>query len=231
MTNNSIPATTPTCVGFIMDGNRRWATEQGLSTLAGHAAGKEVFVDTIAWVRERKIPHAVYYAFSTENWQRSETEVSGLLELFSTVITMMLAEVDEHKVRIRIIGDRQNFSSELQGKLAQLETSSQIYEQVTVWVALSYGGRAEILSAVNAAIAVGMEVDETTFAAHLWSAQMPDPDLIIRTGGEERLSNFLPWQSVYSELMFTSTYWPAFTKDEFVRMLHIYEQRQRRRGR
>lgn len=221
----------PHCVGFIMDGNRRWANEQQLSSLDGHVAGKDVFRETVGWVREQHIPHAVYFAFSTENWRRSEAEVESLLELFMVMLTTMLSEVHENKVRVRVIGERQSFSIELQKRIAELETVSEEYEGLTIWIALSYGGRAEILAATNAAIAAGQAVDEATFVQYMWSADMPDPDLIIRTGGEQRLSNFLPWQSVYTELIFTDTYWPAFTKAEFMRMLHIYEQRQRRQGR
>ncbi len=217
--------TLPTCVGFIMDGNRRFATEQGLSTFEGHKAGASKFFEIIEMLRELKIKHGVFYAFSTENWQRSELEVSYLIELFDHA----LAQVRE--VELRIIGERTRFSAELQKKMADLEEKSIQYQGgTTVWIALSYGGRAEILDAVQKAIAAGVPVDETSFRNLMWSAGMPDPDLIIRTGGDERLSNFLTWQSVYSELMFTPTYWPAFTKAEFTRMLAQYADRQRRYG-
>jgi undecaprenyl diphosphate synthase len=215
----------PTCVGFIMDGNRRWATDQGLPTLSGHLAGAEVFVETVKMVHELAIPHAVFYAFSTENWKRSPEEVEYLMGLFGD----MLKRVES--VVVRIIGDRTRFSPELQANMAALEERSNEYHGgTTIWIALSYGGRAEIVAAVNKAITAGQSVDETSFGELLWTAGMPDPDLIIRTGGEQRLSNFLPWQSVYSELMFTTTYWPAFTKEEFTRMLAQYGERQRRFG-
>jgi len=214
----------PICVGFIMDGNRRWATEQGLPTLDGHLAGKDTFFSTIRTVAELQIPHAVFYAFSTENWQRSETEVTYLLNLFTEALKSIEA------VRLRIIGRRSDFSHELQIAMTELEEKSNQYTQTTIWIALSYGGRAEILSAVNQAVLLGNSVSEETFNQLLYTAEMPDPDLIIRTGGEFRLSNFLPWQSVYSELFFTDTYWPAFTKAEFTRILAQYGDRQRRRG-
>ncbi len=218
--------TTLQCVGFIMDGNRRWATEQGLPTLDGHKAGERVFFESFAWLKEYQIPHAVYYAFSTENWKRSEMEVAYLLTLFAHA----LEAVEE--VVLRIVGDRSYFSDELQKKMADLENRSQQFTGgTTIWVALSYGGRAELVAATNEAITNGIPVTEETFARLLWTAGMPDPDLIIRTGGDMRLSNFLPWQSVYSELIFTDTYWPAFTKDEFTRMLAIYGERKRRFGR
>jgi undecaprenyl diphosphate synthase len=215
----------PQCVGFIMDGNRRWATDQGLATLEGHTAGVQVFFETLTWLAECAIPHAVYYAFSSENWRRSSEEVSYLLQLFET----SLAEV--RSVVVHFIGDRSDFSESLQTQMHALEAKSQVYIGApTVWIALSYGGRAELVAAANQAVANGVPVDESSFGSLLWSAGMPDPDLIIRTGGAMRLSNFLPWQSVYSELMFTETYWPAFTKEEFTRMLAQYGERTRRFG-
>ncbi len=220
----------PSCVGFIMDGNRRFATSQGKSALEGHIAGESVFVDSLHWVQDANIPHAVYYAFSTENWKRGEAEVAHLMQLFEQFVTRMIDEVHVHQVQVKIIGQREAFSTKLQEYIVEVESVSAQYSRQTVWIALSYGGRAEIVSAVNAAIAGGEELDEQRFAQLLWTANMPDPDLIIRTGGEQRLSNFLPWQSVYSELYFTDTYWPAFTKEEFMRILDVYASRQRRKG-
>ncbi len=215
----------PTCVGFIMDGNRRWATEQELPTVNGHEKGAEVFFAVVDWVREYHIPHAVFYAFSTENWKRSETEVAYLMNLFSHALG------DIHAVRVKIIGERELFSPELQTKMRDLESKSETVEsETTIWVALSYGGRAEITAAVNEAVRLGAPVTSDSFGQLLWTTGMPDPDLIIRTGGDMRLSNFLPWQTVYSELMFTNTYWPAFTKEEFTRMLTQYGERKRRFG-
>lgn len=214
----------PTCVGFIMDGNRRWATEQGLVTLEGHVAGKDKFFEMVKAVSALGIPHAVFYAFSTENWQRSEVEVVYLIDLFSEALKVI------ESVGVKIIGRRSDFNLDLQKSMAELEEKTCQYTKTTIWIALSYGGRAEIISAVNQAVTLGSSVTEETFNQLLYTAQMPDPDLIIRTGGEVRLSNFLPWQSVYSELFFTDTYWPAFTKDEFQRILAQYGDRQRRRG-
>lgn len=220
----------PDCVGFIMDGNRRWATEQGKSTLIGHQAGEAKFYEVTGWVKNVRIPHAVFYAFSTENWLREKMEVDYLIKLFEAFITKILHEIEAVQVRIKIIGDRARFSPALQNLMQELETASAEYAATTIWVALSYGGRAEIVTACNQAILAGVPVDETTFGYHLFTDGMPDPDLIIRTGGDKRLSNFLPWQSVYSELFFTDTYWPAFTKDEFTGIVAEYEDRQRRRG-
>lgn len=208
-----------------MDGNRRWAKEQGLSTIEGHRAGAEVFEQVVRDVREANIPHAVFYAFSTENWQRTPEEVQGLMGLFLEILK------ERRGVRVRVIGDQAKFSSELQSAIAQAERETAGKTGTTVWVALSYGGRAEIVTAVNKAVEKGESMTEETFTKFLYTAEMPDPDLVIRTGGEQRLSNFLPWQSVYSELFFTNTYWPAFTNEEFTSILAEYETRQRRRGR
>lgn len=220
----------PQCVGFIMDGNRRWAKEQGQASFFGHQAGEKVFYDSVAWVRDAGIAHAVYYAFSTENWQRSETEVTFLMQLFESFLSKVLTEVNELKVRVRVIGRREDFSPVIQSLIAELEAVSQPYTECCIWVALSYGGRAELLSAINEVVKTGQSVNEESFKSKLWTAKLPDPDLIIRTGGEKRLSNFLPWQSIYSELFFIDTYWPAFTKVEFTSILAQYGDRQRRHG-
>ncbi len=220
----------PTCVGFIMDGNRRWAKEQGLESLSGHKAGEEKFYDVAQWIKDAGITHAVFYAFSTENWFREKFEVAYLEALFLSFVTRILGEIHERQVRIRVIGDLGNFQIELRDKISELEIASVMYKNTTIWVALSYGGRAEIVSAVNKAVAAGNVVNEESFSELLVTVDMPDPDFIIRTGGDLRLSNFLPWQSVYSELFFTDTYWPAFTKDEFTGILAQYGDRQRRRG-
>lgn len=222
----------PSCIGFIMDGNRRWAEAQGKERLEGHVAGFAVYEDVVRWVVEKKIAHAVFYAFSTENWKRSHTEVEHLMSLFERGLRQLKekTEGEEAKMRVRFLGRRADFSEPLQALMADLEKKSAPYTNTTIWVALSYGGRAELLEAINAAIAVGKPVDETTFRSHLWGAELPDLDLLIRTSGEERLSNFLPWHTAYSELFFTPTHWPAFTKDEFERILSQYEERHRRHG-
>ena len=221
----------PQCVGFIMDGNRRFARMHGKPDLAGHAAGKETFLEVIRWTEEVHIPHVIFYTFSTENWHRSQAEVEGLMTLFKEVITSVGKDAQKRSFRLRFVGRRQDFSLEFQEDMNRLERETEQSEAAsTVWLALSYGGRAEIVDAVNAAIAKGEVVDEAGFAKLLYTAEMPDPDLIIRTGGEQRLSNFLPWQSVYSELFFTDTYWPAFTKEEFTRILNAYAERERRIG-
>ncbi len=220
----------PQCLGFIMDGNRRFAKEQNLPTLEGHKKGLDVFLDVVRFVRDKQIPHAVFYAFSTENWKRSEQEVSYLMALFDQLLKRMTEQLTEEGVRVRIIGRREDFSLELQEQMKTLEEQSREYTATTVWIALSYGGRAEIMSAVNEAVAQGVPLDEAGFEALLWTAEMPDPDMIVRTSGEHRLSNFLTWKSVYSEFYFMEKHWPALTKTDLEDILIEYAKRERRQG-
>jgi undecaprenyl diphosphate synthase len=195
----------PNCLGFIMDGNRRWATANNLPTLEGHRQGAQVFINTVRYVRDKGIPNAVFYAFSSENWQRKESEVSYLLDLFAEQIkSLQQALADDtnsdKRVRFRFIGDLGKFSDSLQQEIALLEKKTREVSDTTIWVALSYGGREEILAAVNRAIATGTVVDEAQFTSLMWSAEMPDPDLIIRTGGQRRLSNFY-WPDITNVLL------------------------------
>jgi undecaprenyl diphosphate synthase len=220
----------PKCVGFIMDGNRRFAAELSKKSLVGHKDGGDTFLRSVQWVKEAQIPHAVYYAFSTENWNRNETEIHYLMDLFRQQLKQMDSKSGEEKIRFCFIGRLTDFAQDIQKAVKALEDKTASYTKTTIWVALSYGGRAEIVEAVNKAIENGAPVTEESFSKLLYTAEMPDPDLIIRTGGESRLSNFLPWQSTYSELFFTKTLWPAFTKDEFQRILNDYAARERRIG-
>lgn len=221
----------PRSIACIMDGNRRWARAQGLSAVEGHVAGEKIFRDFVGWVVECGIEHVCVYAFSTENWKREEAEVSALMQLLETVIAKLRSDLSTQSIRVRIVGERSRLSPELQQAIVALEEESAARSYTTtVWIALSYGGRAEIVAAANAAIAAGQPIEEATFSEYLWTAELPNPDLIIRTGGERRLSNFLTWRSVYSELFFTDTLWPAFTKDEFMRIVAAYGTRKRRYG-
>lgn len=216
----------PQCLGFIMDGNRRWAAAAQLSSIEGHQKGREVLHTCVEWVRDRGIPHAVFYAFSTENWQRSASEVSALMDLFRTELRTLA----DKQVRVKIIGNRTDFADDLRSELNKLEERTSHHTGTTVWIALSYGGRAEIVAAVNEAVKAGVLVTEDTFATRLMTSEMPDPDMIIRTSGEQRLSNFLPWQSTYSELLFLDKPWPALTIADFDAILSQYDKRTRRRG-
>lgn len=226
----------PHCIGFIMDGNRRFAVEQRKETLEGHTKGLEVFIESVKFVRDKHIPHAVYYAFSTENWKRSEQEVTYLLELFKATIRRLSDELAPAEggsaIKVRFIGQRQDFPTDLQTEMALLEAKNNEYPDAntTVWIALSYGGRAEIIEAVNEAVKQGKHIDESNFKALLWSADLPDPDIIVRTSGEQRLSNFLTWGGVYSELYFIKKHWPALTQADFEDILQEYATRERRQG-
>lgn len=224
----------PQCIGFIMDGNRRWAKAKNLPSLEGHRRGADVFFDVVRFVRDAEIPHAVFYAFSSENWNRSKREVTYLMNLFIERIDSLNETLENReakkKVRIRFIGDLEKFPDELQAKIKKVENDTSIYSDTTVWVALSYGGRAEIISAVNRAVQNNIIVNEHSFQSLLWSGEMPDTDVIVRTGGEKRLSNFMTWHSVYSELIFSDTLWPDVTKTLLEKVLSDYQLRKRNFG-
>ncbi len=218
----------PTCIGVIMDGNRRYARERGEPTSAGHKKGYERFKEFLTWAEDAHVGCVVAYCFSTENWKRKEEEVSFLMELFLEGLNEL--QRDLKNSQFHFIGDTSLFSEKLQGKMKSIEEASSSAEGQKVYLALSYGGRQEILRAAKSVMAHGGEITEESFREALYTKDMPDPDLIIRTGGEKRLSNFLPWQSVYSELFFVDTLWPAFTKGEFEAILDAYDQRERRFG-
>lgn len=202
-----------------------------MEAIEGHRQGSEVFMDFVRLIRDAKIPHAVFFAFSTENWRRPISEINQLMKLFDEFSKKLKDGMDEEKVRVRIIGHRQAFSSEQQAKFREVEEKSSSYESgTTIWVALSYGGRAEIVDAVNEAVKNGRPVTEADFDKLLWTADMPDPDMIVRTSGEQRLSGFVTWRSVYSELYFINKHWPALTKTDFEDILIEYGKRERRRG-
>ena len=219
------------CVGIIMDGNRRWAKGQGKLALEGHNEGYKKLEDFLRWAQAVHIPHVVAYAFSSENWQRTEEEVGHLMKLLRFVLENETKKMLDNHVRIRFIGDRSRFSEDVQKRMEKMETATAVAYDITLHLLMSYGGRAEIVAATNAFLKEGIKsVAEKEFAEKLWSYPMPDPDLIIRTGGDKRLSNFLPWQSVYSELFFTPTLWPDFTKEELNSILAEFASRERRHG-
>lgn len=221
----------PRAIGIIMDGNRRWARERGLPTLEGHRAGAQKLFDVAAWAQEAGIEEVTLYAFSTENWSRDPEEVSYLMELFVDLFAKELERFAAAGARIRFIGERERASDAIRAAMEEAEARTKEGDKGTLVFAFSYGGRAEILAGVNRLLQEGREeVDEASFAASLWSAGLLDPDLILRTGGEQRLSNFLTWQSVYSELFFTDTKWPDLSKEAFSDILAQYGARERRRG-
>lgn len=214
-----------------MDGNRRYAREQNRPLFEGHRAGADKLKEVVAWCEAAGVGHIIAYAFSTENWQRTKLEVSYLLQLFREVLDRDMPELMAKGVRINCVGRLTDFPADLQEKMREVMAASAKNKKINLHLALSYGGRAEILAAAKKLIEQGIKnPTEKDFSQALWTAGIPDPDLVIRTSGEERLSGFLPWQSVYSELFFTPTLWPAFTKKEFLSILKEYDGRERRRG-
>ncbi len=220
----------PTCIGIILDGNRRWAREKGLPQLEGHRQGFENFIEACRWTRDLGVPNLVVYAFSTENWNRKAEEVSYLMDLYRKMAGEHLKELTKENVRVRFLGQSERFAPDLQKMMREAEEMSPADYVFTVWVCLSYGGRAEIVEATKRLQESKEEVTEESLRHAMWSADMPDPDIIIRTGGEKRLSGFLTWSGVYSELFFLDTYWPAFTKVHLENVLKEYAERERRMG-
>lgn len=220
----------PVCVGIILDGNRRWAKEKGLPKLEGHRVGFGKLKDTVRCMRARGIQHLAVYLFSTENWNRESTEVAYLMDLFREVMKDELEALGKEGVRVRFVGQRERFSEDIQRLMNEVEKDTAHNSALTLWCCMSYGGRAEIVAAARAAVGAGEEITEESLARHLWTAGMPDPDIIIRTSGEQRLSGFLTWQSVYSELFFIDTKWPDFSEETLDVILAEYAGRERRRG-
>ena len=217
------------CIGIILDGNRRWAKERGLPKLEGHRRGFENLKEVARLVRDRSIPHLAVYAFSTENWNRAPEEVEYLMDIFRRAIKESREELGKEGVRVRFIGQRERFAEDMQKGMTETEEKTAHNDRLTLWICLSYGGRAEIAAAARSAAAAG-DITEETLRAHMWSAGMPDPDIIIRTSGEQRLSNFLLWQAAYSELFFVKEHWPAFAAEVLDRVLAEYAERERRHG-
>jgi len=224
-------ASAVSCIGIIMDGNRRWARSLNLPVFEGHSAGHKKLQEVVGWAREARIPHVVAYAFSTENWQRTEEEVGYLMKLFRSVLEKETEKLIQERVRVHFVGDWTRFDEDLQQMMTQMEKVTAVAYDITLHLLMSYGGRAEIVTAAAALLGEGTSgMTEEMFAQKLWSYPMPDPDVIIRTGGEKRLSGFLPWQSAYSELFFIDSFWPAFTKKEFEHILAEYRTRKRNFG-
>ncbi len=222
----------PKTIGIIMDGNRRWAKENNLPSLEGHRRGYEKLKEVVDWCDKAGIKNLVVYGFSTENWNRAKEEVDYLMDLFRTLLLNDAEEMKKKGARMKIVGEKERFSKDIQELMTKAEELTKDGD-ATLWLALSYGGRAEILEAarkISKKQLKSEDITEETFARELWTDGMPDPEIILRTSGEQRLSGFLPWQGVYSELFFTKTYWPAFSKEEFDAILKEYGERERRFG-
>ncbi|PMP64957.1 MAG: isoprenyl transferase [Thermodesulfobacterium geofontis] len=232
------PLKLPKHVAIIMDGNGRWAKSKGLPRAYGHKVGAEVAKKIIYKTRELGIPYLTLFAFSKENWFRPPEEISTLLELLKIYLDAELEEMKKQGIRFKVIGDKADFPKDLQEKLEFIEKTTQENEKMVLCMALSYGGKNEIIKAVKKLaeeIKEGKispeEIDEGLFRKFLDTKDIPDPDLLIRTSGEMRISNFLLFQLAYTELYFTPIYWPDFDEKEYLKALYSYQQRERRFGR
>lgn len=240
--NNNIPKfdVLPKHIAFIMDGNGRWAKQRGLERSEGHKAGAKTFRKIGEYCADVGIKHLTFYAFSTENWNRPKSEVLALMKLFREYLQEgdeRIAENDIRQMRLRFIGEREGLPKDLIKLIDKAEKSSSGYEKVTVNIALNYGGRAEITHAVKAIaekvrrgeLSVS-DISEQTISDNIYTAGQPDPDIIVRPSGEFRLSNFLQWQSAYSEFWFSDILWPDFTEEHVNQILFDYQKRNRRFG-
>ena len=232
--NNCLPA--PQHIAIIMDGNGRWAKQRGLPRTAGHAAGGEAFRRIANYCRTLGVKYLTVYAFSTENWKRSEEEVNGIMRLLGRYLREALADMEKNKVRFRFFGDLTKLSPELQKLCSDAQNQSADYE-VQVNFCLNYGGRDEIVHAAGAFaadVAAGKykaeDLTESLLSTYLYSADVPDPELIIRPSGEKRISNFLLWQSAYSEFVFMNVLWPDFSPSDLDEAIAEYHRRNRRFG-
>lgn len=229
-----LPEPIPRHVALIMDGNGRWARERGLPRLAGHRAGVENLRRIIEASAEFGIEYLTIYAFSTENWERPPAEVRGLMNILEEVIDRELQELHKNGVQLRHIGKLDGLRVELQEKVREAIELTKGNRRLVLNVAFNYGGRDEIMHAIQEMIRDGIdpdEVDEDMVSRYLYTAGSPDPDLIVRTSGELRVSNFLIWQGAYAEWVVTPTYWPDFSREELYQALNEFARRERRFGR
>lgn len=220
-----------------MDGNGRWATQRGLERQEGHIAGAEAVSAAVRAAAKAGVDYVTLYTFSTENWGRPEAEINAIMELFCHMVASRAEELAEQDVRVKIMGERSRFSEKVLSKIDDIEQTTAEGKRLTLILAFNYSSRREMLLATQAIarrVAAGEieveDIDEAMFSASLMTADIPDPDLIIRTSGEYRLSNFLLWQASYSELYFPEVLWPDFGEEDFNRALEMYAGRERRYG-
>ena len=226
-----------THIAFIMDGNRRWAKKRGLPIAAGHRQGAETLVEVAKAAKKLGIKYMTVYAFSTENWKREKAEVDTLMDLLRHYLDSGFKELQENKARIMFIGEREMLADDIIAKMNKIEADTAENSEVTLCVALSYGGQQEIVAAARQ-LAEKVQKDEMkvgdinveAFGGALYTAGIPAPDLLVRTSGEERISNFLLWQLAYTEFYFTPTLWPDFNEKELKQIIEQYQIRERRYG-
>lgn len=234
---SSDPVPIPRHIAIIMDGNGRWAAERGLPRIAGHRRGAEAVRKTVTACRELGVDCLTLYAFSSENWKRPQLEVEDLMGLLRLYLKREVAELNKNGVRLTVIGDRSGLSTDIRELIENAEQSTANNKDMILALALNYGAQAEIIAATSA-IARDYEegklkLDELTedlFSRYLYTSELPEPDLLIRTSGEKRLSNFLLWQAAYTELLFTEVYWPDFDKVALLSAIEEYGARERRYG-
>lgn len=237
MVTQEIQTVVPRHVAIIMDGNGRWAEERHRPRLFGHKAGVDSVREIVETAREIGVAVLTLYAFSTENWSRPSAEVSGLMGLLKSYLQSELRNLLQNDIRLLCLGQQDRLPEDVRAILLQAIAETSGCRSMTLNLALSYGGRSELVQAFQsiarlcrAGILDWNTLSETTISEHLFTAGQPDPDLLIRTGGEHRLSNFLLWQSSYAELYFTDTRWPDFKKNQFLEAIQIFNHRQRRFG-
>jgi len=234
---NRPPASLPKHIAIVLDGNGRWAAKRALPRTAGHAAGAETFRRIATYCKNIGIEYLTVYAFSTENWKRSESEISAIMGLLEKYLHESIEKMERDRVKMKFLGDTTVLSPKLQALIKETEEISKKFDGVQVNICLNYGSRDEILQAVQRYIDEKCKTDtlspcltEEEFSKHLYTAGIPDPDLVIRPSGEKRLSNFLLWQSAYSEFYFTDTLWPDFSEKELDKAIAEYQSRDRRYG-
>ena len=223
----------PSHVAIFMDGNGRWAQARGLDRLEGHEAGTENIRRILRHAAQRGVKHLTIWAFSTENWRRPEDEVSGLMDILGRALISETEELHRQGAQLRHIGDLTALAPQLQEAVKETIRLTSSNDRIVLTIAFNYGGRQELIQAAKRMIIEGVDpgsITEETFANYLYMPELPEPDLIIRTSGEYRLSNFLLWQGAYSELFFSPQYWPDFSEDDFDEALTSYTHRERRFG-
>jgi undecaprenyl diphosphate synthase len=237
MSASAAPRPVPRHIAIIMDGNGRWAKARGLPRIAGHRRGAEAARRTVIAAAELGVPYLTLFGFSSENWKRPSAEIQDLMGLLRHYLRGEIAELHRNGVRLKVIGDLSTLDPDIFGLIRNAEAMTRDNSRINLIIALSYGGRAEIVSAVRAisrqaasGSLVVDAIDEECFARHLFTAELPDPDLLIRTSGEQRISNFLLWQSAYSEFVFTKTLWPDFSKSDLQQAIDEFCGRERRYG-
>lgn len=227
----------PKHIGIIMDGNRRWAKENNLSTKEGHKAGSKNLETIAKFCNKIGVKYLTVYAFSTENWKRTKEEVSALMFILKANLDSMLRKADLENIKIRVIGEKENVPKDIQAKINKLVEKTKNNTGLVLNIAFNYGGRKEIVHAVkvlaekvkNGEMSID-DITEDSISNNIYTANQPDPDLLIRTSKELRVSGFLPWQCTYSEFYFSEKYWPAFTEEDLLESIKVYQKRNRRFG-